>query len=113
MTDETLEKLREAFLMGATDEEACVYADIHPATLYNYQNKNEEYIEEKRAWKQNPVMVARKTVFESLGKLEDARWYLKKKKKDEFEDSVSEAGNGVVTINIVEEVKNHGAEDAD
>lgn len=113
MTDETLAQLREAFLMGATDEEACVYADIHPATLYRYQQDNPDYCEEKKAWKQNPVMKARRTVVDSLDKLENAKWYLGKKRKDEFDESSGEAGDGTVTINIVKEVRNHGAEDAD
>lgn len=42
-----LQKLREAFLMGCTDDEACLHTEITPATLYNYQNVNPEFLEQK------------------------------------------------------------------
>ena len=49
-----LQKLREAFLMDCTDDEACLYAEIAPATLYNYQNANPEFLDQKEHWKNNP-----------------------------------------------------------
>ena len=79
-----LKKLSEAFLIGATDEEACLYADISTTTLYNYQKENPEYLEKKRAWKHNPFMKARTTVYKGLDQAPVAQWYLERKKSDEF-----------------------------
>lgn len=59
MTDNTLAKLEQAFLMGCTDPEACLYADIVPSTLYRYQEAHPEYCERKETLKTNPVMKAR------------------------------------------------------
>ncbi len=56
MTKVTLGKLREAFLIGSTDEEASVYAGIHPSTLYDYQQQNPDFSEEKEAWKMKPIL---------------------------------------------------------
>ncbi len=42
-TKETLQKLEEAFAMDCTDEEACFYANIAPASLYNYQKQNKGF----------------------------------------------------------------------
>lgn len=81
-----LQKLREAFLMGCTDDEACLYAEIAPATLYNYQNTNPEFLEQKEYWKNNPILKARKVVFDKIesGDENTAKWYLERKAKQEF-----------------------------
>lgn len=84
MTDEVLQKLREAFLMGCSDEEACLSAQISPQTLYNYQKDNEDFSSEKASWKENPILEARVTVYKNLSNVETAKWYLERKKKDEF-----------------------------
>ena len=85
MTENIVNKLEEAFLLGCTDLEACLFADISKQTLYNYQDKNPEFVDRKEMLKENPVFLARKSVigsFEEDGKL--AMDYLKNKKSDEF-----------------------------
>lgn len=67
ITDLVLAKLEQAFLMGCTDKEACLYADIVPSTLYRYQEENPEFTERKETLKQNPVMKARGVVLDALG----------------------------------------------
>ena len=47
MTDDIVAKLESAFLMGCTDNEACLYADIDRSTLYRYQEKNPEFSDRK------------------------------------------------------------------
>lgn len=84
MTERTIGKLRHAFLMGCTDEEACIYAGINKDTLYAYQVNNPKFSDKKRLWKENPVLKARTTVFKSLDIAEIAQWFLERKKKDEF-----------------------------
>lgn len=85
MTNITLGKLKEAFLMGCSDREACLYADINPDTLYEYQKLNTAYTEQKESFKSNPVLLARKTVVGAIEKDPDlALKYLERKKKDEF-----------------------------
>jgi len=84
MTPEVLDKLREAFLMGCTDVEACLYANIGTTPLYEYQKENPEFTKQKEQWKENPTLLARKTVFENLTDKQNAQWYLERKKKKEF-----------------------------
>jgi hypothetical protein len=85
MTQSTINKLEEAFALGCTDAEACLYADISKQSLYNYQEKNPEFVERKGLLKQRPVLLARKSV---VGDLEAdsnlALKFLERKKKDEF-----------------------------
>ena len=81
---EVVGKLEQAFKMGATDREACYYANINPDTLYEYQKRNPEFTEQKEAWKQNPVLKAKNTIFKSLDDPRTAQWYLERKCKEEF-----------------------------
>lgn len=86
MTTETLDKLREAFMMGYNDREACLYTDIGLQTLYDYQKENPDYSEQKELFKQNPVLKAKRTIYDEIekGNLKVSMWYLERKKKDEF-----------------------------
>lgn len=84
MTEETLKKLDEVFAIGGTDEEACLFADISPKTLYNYQEANPEYLQRKQALKQNPFLKARRTIVGSLDDPKNAQWFAERKLKAEF-----------------------------
>ena len=86
MTEEKLEQLRQAFLWGATDEEACIYAMVHPATYYLYCKANPGFYEQIKKCKQDPILRAKKTVSENIKELGTAKWYLEKKLKNEFGD---------------------------
>jgi hypothetical protein len=85
MIPETLKKLEEAFAIGASDAEACFYADISHETLYTYQDKHPEFLERKNALKERPVLLARQTVVKSLeSNPELAMKYLERKRRKEF-----------------------------
>lgn len=85
MTDETLRKLREAFLMGCSDVEACLYADIGTTAFYDYQKEHPEFTEEKEQLKENPVIEARQSILKHMGKDGNlALKFLERRKKDEF-----------------------------
>jgi hypothetical protein len=85
MTPMTVNKLEQAFSYGCTDIEACLYAGISKQTLYNYQDKNPEFVDRKEALKETPILLARKTVVEALK--DDpalALKFLERKRRDEF-----------------------------
>lgn len=85
MTEDVLAKLVEAFKYGASDAEACAYADIAEATLYKYQEKHPEFTEYKAQLKSLPVFTAKKSVVDRLPKdPELALKYLERKAKGEF-----------------------------
>lgn len=80
-----LRKLEEAFGLGSTDAEACFYADIAPSTLYAYEKENPEFSERKKALKERPILLARRTVVNALETdYNHALRYLERKKRDEF-----------------------------
>ena len=85
MTETVLALLKEAFLLGCPDVEACLYAEIDEATLYRYQEANPDYASKKARWKKTPSFMARKKVVESIDEdYELALKYLERKEKQEF-----------------------------
>lgn len=87
-----LQKLEYAFTMDSTDEEACTFADISPATLYNYQKEHPEFLERKKMLKLWPVLKARQTVVKALDTPIHAEWYLQRKRKNEFSERSEHIG---------------------
>lgn len=103
MTEEIIAKLEEAFAWGCSDVEACLWADIAPATLYKYQEKHPEFTERKAELKETPILKARKSVVTKLEadpKL--AMDFLSRKKKDEFstktENDITSGGNAIAPV---------------
>jgi hypothetical protein len=95
MTDDKLVKLREAFLLGASDREAVLYADISLQTLYNYQKNNPNFIEQKQLWKETPTLTARNELVKGLkGNPELSLKYLERKRRKEFGPDKEEEGTG-------------------
>lgn len=90
MTPETLKKLEEAFLNGATDEQACFYADISHQTLYNYQDKHPEFLERKRGLKGHLLLIAKNNIARKIreGDVNQSQWMLERKDK-EFSNKAS------------------------
>lgn len=101
----TLQKLENAFSLGATDEEACFQAGIGTSTLYNYQNAHPEYVERKNQLKERMIFKARAVIDTALndGDKDVAKWYLERKKKEEFSAKVEQETtiNGIETALVV------------
>lgn len=105
MTPETISKLEEAFMLGCSDLEACLVANIGKTTLYNYQNENPEFVERKEKLKENPVLLARRSVVSSMTDNGDlALKFLERKKKDEFGTKSTTVLEGEVAITKIERV---------
>lgn len=98
MTPETLKKIEEAFLLGCTDLEACLYADISPPTFYTYQKDNEEFLNRKETLKSNPVMKARKVLLDALnnGDVLTAHKIIERKEGTKVKQEVSGPDGGPV-----------------
>ena len=66
MIPEVVSKLEQAFLMGCTDEEACVFADISRAALGRYEEKHPKFRDRKWTLKSNPSLLARQVILDAL-----------------------------------------------
>lgn len=61
-TKDVLDKLKDAYLAHATDEQACLMAGITQQALYKYQQRNPEFVDIKRAWKSNLAFQAKRSI---------------------------------------------------
>ena len=86
VTEMVLQKLEEAFSIGCSDKEACVYANISERTLYYYQDSNPDFLQRKQLLKEKVVLLARQTVAKAIqnGDEKSAQWLLERKKRKEF-----------------------------
>lgn len=81
-----LSKLEYAFTNSFTDDEASLYANISPATLYRYIEDNPEFWERKEILKKNPNIKAKLNWIKKL-EGEDyiaSKEWLERKSKGEF-----------------------------
>jgi hypothetical protein len=82
MTDETVQKLEDAFAMGCTDAEACLCAGIVKQTLYDYCALNPAFSDRKELLKTNPAIKARHLLFRALesgeADMKTAQWMVEK-----------------------------------
>lgn len=84
MTDHNLQKLKLYFSVGMTDVQACYFCGISESTLYEYQQNNPEFLEEKWILKDSISLQARLNVWWSVKKwdIADSKWWLMVKDKD-------------------------------
>ena len=97
MTELVVQKLEDAFSNWATDDEACFLAWISTSTLYNYQWENPEFLEKKEVLKNMIKYHAKANIAKAIrsnDKLEDSKWYLERKLKREFGNSVDLTTDG-------------------
>jgi hypothetical protein len=110
-----LTKLESAFAIGATDIEACAFADITERQLYYYQEINPDFVSRKKMLKSKVFLMARKNVIDRV-KYENAKdetdleklamqpqnsWAYLKSHSDEFADRVdpnlgAKMGNSII-----------------
>lgn len=86
ITEDVLTKLEFAFSRSFTDEEASLYANISPRTLYRYIEENPEFWQRKEVLKKQPNIKAKLNWFKKL-EWEDytaSKEWLERKSRDEF-----------------------------
>lgn len=102
ITPQILAKLEEVFAIGGTDAEAIFYADISKDAFYDYQKEHPEFSERKEKLKERPILKARKTIVQSLDQPEHAKWYMERKRKNEFanrtETDITSGGEKIVIL---------------
>ena len=101
MTEETLRKLEDAFLMGCTDAEACLFAGIGKRTLYDYQAENEDFSHQKEVMKTNPSLQAKHVQLKELqsGSFDAATKYLNREASKKVE--ITGESGGAIALNFI------------
>lgn len=99
---EIKDQLKQAFAIGASDEEACSYANIACSVLYAYQERHPEFLEEKNRLKQKPILKARQEVVKGLdNNPEFSLKFMERKKKDEFSIRTEHTGQDGEAIQVI------------
>lgn len=102
MTSEVVGKLEEAFAIGASINEACMYADINKSTYFDWIKKNPHFSNRVEALQLKPTLKARQTVVKALDDPVMALKYLERKHKGEFSLRTEHTGeDGKSLINKV------------
>lgn len=106
MTQETVGKLEKAFLMGLSDREASLFADIHPSTLYKYCDEHPSFSERKELLKEQVKVRAKQNIAAGIneGDKSLSQWYLERKARDEFATKSETAHSGSVAINHLSDI---------
>lgn len=112
MTQEILDKLRQAFLIGATNEEACGFAGIGVKTLYNYFEKEPEFVQQVADWKNDPILEAKNTIVKNIKRDTNvAKWYLERRAKAEYGNNVDITTDGEklspILVKFIDEPKDN------
>lgn len=85
INDIVIGKLEEIFSLDGTVLEACFYAGISKDAYYDYLTKHPEFSDRIEALRQQPVLLARRTVARELKyNYANAMDYLSRKAKKEF-----------------------------
>jgi len=86
MTQDTVNKLEEAFSRGLSVSNACIFANISKQTYYDYAEKTEGFIDRNQALQQKPLIKSIFIISDALegGDLSTAKWYAERKAKDEY-----------------------------
>lgn len=101
MTKQAIAKLRQAFSIGCTDAEACLFANISQDTYYRYCKKHEDFREECAELKEKPILAARANIVNAINNqksVEDSWKYIERKRRDEFGQKPDQSQSIVVNI---------------
>jgi len=80
-----VKKLEEAFSIGASVSEACMYAEINRDTYYTWIKNNPILQDRFQALLEKPILKARQSVVNALGSSPElALKFLERKRKEEF-----------------------------
>jgi len=83
-SEEIIRKIEECAALGSSIEEIAFYAGIHRATLYRWMAEDQELKDRIEELQERPILKARQTIVKSLDDPEQAKWYLERKRKNEF-----------------------------
>jgi len=106
LNENTVRKLEEAFSVGSDVSAACYYADISRECFYRWIKEGKMSKEKYDRLREKPVLKAYQTIYKELDKADTAKWYLERKRKDEFSSRQEHSGRDgePIAINISEDI---------
>lgn len=101
MTPETIAKLEEGFLLGLTDREASLYANINPATLYRFCEEHPDFSDRKELLKEQVKIRAKQNIVGAINQGDKllSQWYLERR-DPEYKPKQENDNKGQVIIKL-------------
>ena len=98
LTPETVNKLKEAFAIDCTIEQACKYAEISKQTYYNWINANPELLDEFEEMKETLPLKAKHNIALKIhaGDVPLSERYLSRKEPDTYADRLKIEHSGEI-----------------
>jgi hypothetical protein len=110
VTKEKVSKLEHAFAIGASVKEALSYAEISRPAYYRFLDKNPQFRDTFEGLRTQPILKSLQTVYDNLDDVENAKWLLERRRKDEY--STKQEMGGEVRLNLWREFITKASEDA-
>ena len=101
LTPDVVNKLKNAFAIGANITEACYYAEITTKTYYNWTNKNPDLLHEFELIRQRLPLKAKENIakaIENSNSIPDSWKLLERKQPDEFAETLNLKNSGGINI---------------
>lgn len=111
-TPEIIEKLRQAFGLNMSVEDACIYAGIAKSTYYLWIQKDEKLSNEFELVRLNPILRAFKSIIEGLSDPNFALKYLEKYRPEVFGSMTKIKHDGEVKQVVVDETNKEAIREA-
>lgn len=106
MTDTTLQKLEESFMLDATVEMACLQAGISKSTYHQYCKDNPAFLDRIRLLKTKLGFKAILNVANDIqqGNIQTTKWYLERKYRQDYGVNVDVTSDGaeITPVKIID-----------
>lgn len=84
--EDVIAKCKEVWAIDGTDEEAAFYAEVSKFSISRYLQEHSDLKEIRNRLKERPILKARQTIVKNLDNPQEAKWYLERKRKNEFSE---------------------------
>lgn len=100
LTPEVVQKLKDAFAVGATVEQACCYAEIAKQTYYNWIEKNPVLLDEFEKMRQKLPLQAKNNIAQRIygkevkGDISLSQWLISRTESSQYGDRLKVEHSG-------------------
>lgn len=108
MTPETIQKLKDAFAIGATIEQACYYAEIATTTYHNWCKKYPVLLHEFDRMRQKLPLAAKTNIAHAIQAMKDlsmSKWLIEKTESETYGDKIKMEHSGEISDGFSPEVR--------
>ena len=103
MKPENIQKLKEAFAIDCTIEQACLYAEIAIQTYYNWTKKHPKLLEEFELLREKLPLRAKYNIAQKIegGEISLSKWLLERKESGKYGEKLKIEHSGQIASDVV------------